>query len=185
MGYFPLCMDIRGRKVILVGEGPQIDDKMERLCPFDARLVRQDRLEPEDLTGDVAFVVAGDLDMAEAERVSALCRKNGIPVNVVDRPGLCTFFFPALITRGDLTVSVSTGGRTPGAAAMLRRRVAEILPDETEEILDWLASLRPRLYAALPKAEAGAVLREAASRAFSVGRPLTDGEMMDISRGIW
>lgn len=184
MGYFPLCMDIRGRKVILVGNGPQIDDKMEKLRPFDARLVRQYRLEPEDLAGDVAFVVAGDLDTAEGERVSALCRSSGIPVNVVDRPGLCTFFFPALITRGDLTVSVSTGGRTPGTAALLRQRVEDALPDETDEILDWLASLRLRLYAALPQAEAGAALRNAASRAFYVGRPLTDGEMVDIARGI-
>lgn len=185
MGYFPLCMDIQDKKVILVGDGPQIRDKMEKLRPFGARLVRQKGLEPEDLTGDVAFVVAGDLEMTAGERISTLCRVRGVPVNVVDMPALCTFFFPALITRGEMTVSVSTGGRTPGAAAYLRQRLEEALPHETEAILDWLDGLRHRLYADLPKAEARAALREAASRAFSLDRPLTDGELMDISGGIW
>lgn len=185
MGYFPICVDIRDKKVILVGGGPRSEDKMEKLRPFGPRLVRQDTLEPEDLTADLAFVVAGDLSLEEAQRVSRLCRGHGVPVNVVDRPALCTFFFPALITRGDLTVSVSTGGKTPSAAACLRRHIEETLTDETEAVLDWLDVLRRRLYARLPKAEAGAVLRTAASRAISLGRPLTDGEMMDISGEIW
>lgn len=185
MGYFPLCMDIHHQKVILVGAGPQTDDKMAKLRPFGAKLVRQDVLEPEDLTDEVAFVVAGDLADEEAARISALCRAHRVPVNVVDRPALCTFFFPAVISRGDLTVSVSTGGQVPGAAAVLRERIEAALPDETEAILDWLWQLRGRLYASMPKEKARTALRDAAERAFCLGRPLHDREMMDISKEIW
>lgn len=185
MGYFPLCVDIRDKKVLLVGEGPQIRDKTEKLAHFGAVLLRCTCLKPEDLSDAVAFVVAGDLEPAESERVSTLCRIRGVPVNVVDQPALCTFFFPAIIARGDLTVSVSTGGRAPGASALIRQRIGELLPDETEVILDWIEDLRERLHATLSKANARVVLREATRLAFDMGRPLTDAEMMDIFGEIW
>lgn len=185
MGYFPLCVDIGDKKVLLMGDGPQIRDKMEKLTPFGAELLRCPCLKPEDLTDAVAFVVAGDLNPAESERVSSLCRAHGVPVNVVDQPALCTFFFPAIIARGDLTVSVSTGGRAPGASALIRQRIGELLPDETEAILDWIEDLRERLHATLSKANARVVLREATRLAFDMGRPLTDAEMMDIFGETW
>ena len=185
MGYFPLCVDIRDKKVLLVGDGPQIRDKMEKLTPVGAVLIRCTGLKPEDLTDAVAFVVAGDLDPAESERVSTLCRAHGVPINVVDQPALCTFFFPAIIARGDLTVSVSTGGRVPGASALIRQRIGELLPDEMDGILDWIEDLRENLHATLSKANARAVLREATCRAFDMGRPLEDAEMMDIFGEIW
>lgn len=170
MGYFPMCVDLTGRRVILIGSGPQVRDKAEKLRSFGAELVFSDSLEPEVLTADVAFVVAGDQTPADAAAVSALCRARGIPVNVVDDPRDSTFFFPALICRGDLTVSVSTGGTVPAAGAAICRRIGAALPDDTEEILNWLHELRGELYATLPKEQARRILRNAAEQAFAPGR---------------
>lgn len=177
MGYFPMCMDIRRKTVLLVGQGAQTDAKQEKLLPFGPVIRRLETLTEEDLTEDVAFVVAGDLPWAEAERISKLCRKHRVPVNVVDQPDLCTFSFPALISRGDLTVSVSTGGGCPGAAGYLARQIEELLPDRTEEILDWLTALRKTLYATEDKNTARRKLQAATQRAFPAGRPLPDEEM--------
>lgn len=180
MAYFPLCMDLADRVILLLGRGNQIEEKMEKLRPFGGQLRRVEKIGPEDLTDDVAFVVVGDTLHETSARISALCRERRIPVNVVDAPELCTFFFPALITRGELTVSVSTGGQAPGAAGYLARNLAEQIPYRTEEILDWLRVTRRELYAALPKDQARSVLGQITRQAFRENRPLTREEVSEI-----
>lgn len=174
MAYFPMCVDLMGRKVLLIGNGPQIADKIEKLSPFGAELVRGDAammdIEP-------AFVIVGDTGPEAAAGIAALCREKGIPVNVVDDPANSTFFFPALITRDDLTVSVSTGGCAPGVTAYLARRISEVLPERTGEILRWLGRVRKGLYAVHSKGEAARRLRQLTDRAFTLGRPLEEDEI--------
>lgn len=175
-----MCVDLSGRLVILAGEGPQIKDKAEKLRPFGSVLRQVKELRPEDLDQDPAFVVVGDLDETAAREVCSMCAARGIPVNVVDRPELSSFAFPALITKGDLTVSVSTGGKIPGAAAFLRDSLATQLPDRTDEILDWLHSLRQTLYAGEKPAQAHRILRQATARCFAQGTPLTQEQLHAI-----
>lgn len=174
MAYFPMCMDLRGRSVLLIGSGSQIADKQEKLRPFGAELVCGDERMLDD---QFAFVVVGDVDRNTASRISARCRELGIPLNVVDDPENSSFFFPSLITRGDLTVSVSTGGKVPGAAAYLASRISDMLPVRAGEIVAWLHALRAALYRRHPKSEARRILRESTARAFTLGRPLTEEEM--------
>lgn len=169
MGYFPICVDLRDRPVLLVGSGPQIEDKAGKLRPFGASIQR--RADPVEVTLDdgVALVIVGDVDRADAARISRLCRDRRIPVNVVDDPQSSTFFFPALVTSGDVTISVSTGGKAPGAGAYLARMIRRILPGDLGERVRRLAVLRQALYAAHPREEAARLLREATARAFEKG----------------
>lgn len=170
MGHFPLFLDLTGKPVLLVGQGPQTDGKAEKLRPFGAELLRLDKLTPSGLSPAPVLVVAGDLDREAAAQVSRLCRDRGIPVNVVDRPDLSTFFFPALISHGPLTVGISTAGVSPAAAAVLRQQWEDALPDRTEEILLWANTLRGRL--------PGPALKAAVARALSINRPLTEEELL-------
>lgn len=181
MAYFPMCVDLTGKRVLFVGNGPKIMDKMEKMRPFGAELVRCDTLDRVD--DSVALVIAGDLERDAAQQISCLCRTQGIPVNVVDDPGLSTFFFPAMINQGSLTVSVSTGGKAPGAAAHLIRMLGRHLPEGAGEIVDWLGRLRKRLYESVSAETAKKVLRQAAVCAFDQGRCLTDGEIEELTDG--
>ena len=167
MSYFPMCMSLEGKTVLLVGDGPQICSKTEVLKSFDAKICHRDSLTVSDLTEDVAFVVIGDTPPDLAARYGELCVRHRMPVNVVDQPELCTFCFPALIQRGDLTVSVSSGGKAPGVSTYFKNRVAEMLPPETAEILEEIALLRQDLYAQYPKEIARQRLKEAIEQAFS------------------
>ena len=108
MAYFPLSVDLTGKTVFLIGNGRQIEDKYRKLLPFGATLIRKQAFTQADAQSHPAMVVA-QADGRE-EEVYALCRTHGIPVNVVDVPKLCSFYFPALSVRGSLTISVSTGG---------------------------------------------------------------------------
>lgn len=177
MGYFPMCLELSGREVLLVGSGAQIAHKAEKLKPFGAALRISAQFNTDDLTEKTAFVVVGDTGPAEAARIRDICKERRIPVNVVDDPALSDFFFPAMATRGELTISVSTGGSCPGGAAYLARQIEESLPVRTEEILDWLQKVRERLYQTHPRQEAAVRIRRITARAFELGRPLTDAEM--------
>ncbi|MFN8693927.1 MAG: siroheme synthase CysG [Holosporales bacterium] len=74
----------------------------------------------------VAIIATGSL--ADDTRIAALCRAHGLLVNVVDRPELCDFIFPAVLQRGDVQIAVSTGGRAPVLTRWLKNRIAAMLP---------------------------------------------------------
>jgi siroheme synthase-like protein len=77
----------------------------------------------------------------------------GIAVNVADSPELCSFFFPALVRRGELVAGISTSGACPRLAARLRRRLEEDWPGGLAEFLVWLRGERRRLRESLPPDE--------------------------------
>lgn len=160
MGHFPLFLNLTNKPVLLVGRGPQTDAKQEKLLPFGPDLRRLDHLTEADLSPRPVLVLAGDLSPAESRQVSTLCQAHGIPVNVADQPNLCTFFFPALVTRGPLTIGVSTAGTSPAMAAVLRQAIETNLPDQTEEILTWANTLRGKLPAPTLKAALTAALAQ-------------------------
>src|SRR5205814_1758479 len=66
-------------------------------------------------------------------------------VNSADDPANCSFTLMSVISRGDLVVSVGTGGRSPALAAHLRRRLQEEIGPEYETLLDLLADAREEL----------------------------------------
>lgn len=175
MSRFPLSIDLTGKVVFLIGNGPQIQQKAEKLAPFGAVLIRRATFTEADAQQLPALVIVGDTELAEAEHIFSLCCQYRIAVNVVDVPRLCSFYFPALITRGDLTVSISTDGSSPAAAACLRQRIEGVLPDRTGEILDWLSENRQLL-------REKKCLSAAAGAAFSAGRPLTAAEVDALCR---
>jgi precorrin-2 dehydrogenase/sirohydrochlorin ferrochelatase len=91
-----------------------------------------------DLAGIRALWITG-LPDAEAADLAALARSERVLVNVEDRPALCDFHSVAEVRRGDLLLTVSTGGASPGLAARIRARLAgEFGP----EWADRLAQLR-------------------------------------------
>lgn len=147
MGYFPFFMDIGGKKGVIVGGGKVAARKVEKLAAFgpcltvvapriEACMRAQEKLfhhdaaaslcfcqrefKTEDLDG-ADFVIAATDDASINGRVSEYCMAEHIPVNVVDDRGKCSFFFPALVREGSLTVGISTDGKSPLAASFLRK----------------------------------------------------------------
>lgn len=193
MPLFPIFLDLRGKKVLIVGGGHVALRKAERLAPYGASITAvapefapgfaalggvtalERRFQPGDVEG-AALVIAATDDAELNAAVSELCAWEGIPVNVVDDLALCSFVFPALVRRGELSVGISTGGASPSAAQYIRRLVEEQVPDGFEEILDFLAARRAQLKSALPAERRSAAYAALFSRCMELGRALTDGE---------
>ncbi len=104
------------------------------------RLVR--RLpEAADLRPLAALWIV-DLDPVVAERLAETAHAAGTLVNVEDVVPLCDFHSPSVVRRGDLVLAVSTGGRSPGLAARLRRRLERQFGAEWAGHLDDVAARR-------------------------------------------
>ena len=99
------------------------------------------------------------------------------PVNAVDDREACSFLFPALVRRGNLSVGISTGGSSPTAAVWLKEQIEGLLPEHIEEILTWLEGQRPILKERLPhQRERAACFARLFAACLAVGRPLTEQE---------
>src|SRR6185437_13091215 len=87
--------------------------------------------------------VAG-LEREVSEQLASRARGQGILVNVEDVPDLCDFHVPAAIRRGDLVLTVSTGGQSPGLAKLIREWLERRLGFEWNARLKEMASVRAK-----------------------------------------
>ena len=171
MGYFPFFVDIAGKNGVIVGGGKVAARKVEKLLSFAphliviapeieewfrmqekqsqkegaASLVLVEReFEMADLTG-ADFVIAATDDETLNGSISAYCKSKQIPVNVVDDREKCSFFFPGLVREGNLTIGISTDGKSPMAASWVRKEISRILPSGIGEVVDLMGQTRPRV----------------------------------------
>ena len=194
MPLFPIFINLEGRSVLIVGGGHVALRKAERLSPYGADIfavapefirgfagipgvtLLERRFEPGDIEG-AALVIAATDDGELNAAVSELCRWENIPVNVVDDLEKCSFVFPALVQRGELSVGISTGGASPSAAQYVRRGVEQLVPEGFEGILDFLSAHRAEVKAALPPERRAAAFAALFERCMERGGPLSEAEL--------
>ena len=148
MALFPMCVDLSDQAVLVVGEGPEADSKAAKMAPFCKTVLRCPY--PPEYDAAPALVILAQKDHPDNESLAAHFRSLHIPVNVADRPELCDFRFPSLITRGDVTVSLTTGGKAPVLGTLLRERIECALPEDLEAIAQTAAELTARLRQSTP-----------------------------------
>lgn len=204
MSYFPFFKEIEGASSLIVGGGRVALRKAEKLLPYGPRLtVIAPEFLPEfremdvilvkrrfhnfDITPNLEFVIAASDDEKQNEQIYLLCREQNIPVNVVDKPEYCTFIFPALVKKGNLSVGVSTSGASPSAAVWLKEEIEEILPDNIEEILEWLQAQRVIVKRQIEEEEARSrCLKRLFHLCMEEGAPLSDeqrNQVIGMERG--
>src|SRR5215470_5281785 len=162
MRYYPIYLDLKGRKALVVGGGAIAEGKALQLIAAGARVTivspeltealrasvergeinhRNGSLIEEDLTG-VILVISATNDRKVNEEVRHAAAARGSLCNVVDQPDLCNFITPALVTRGELQISVSTGGGSPTLTQRVKREVAALIGEEYGVLLEIAAEMR-------------------------------------------
>jgi siroheme synthase-like protein len=162
MRYYPIYLDLRGRDVLVVGGGAVAEGKALQLLEAGARVTvvspqltealraAADRGEITHLDGSFAegdlngaFLAIGATDDRKVnEKVAMAAGERGLLCNVVDQPDLCNFITPALVTRGGLQISVSTGGGSPTLTQRVKREVAALIGEEYGVLLELAAEMR-------------------------------------------
>ena len=198
MPYFPLFIDLKDRPCLIVGGGKVARRKAEKLLPYGPRILLVSPAFCPDLkkmtgiellqrpyregdTDGMALVIAATENAELNSRISHTCREKNIPVNVVDDRENCTFLFPSLVCRGELSVGISTGGASPTAARWMREQIDSLIPTDFDEILRWLEGLRPRFKSEIPEEHRRAALFSAAFQlCLEKSRTLTPGELDEL-----
>jgi siroheme synthase-like protein len=173
MRYYPIYLDLKERRVLVVGGGVIAEGKTIQLVDAGARvqvvsptltthlaelatrgaITHRDGLFNDDDLQGVMLVISATDDQTVNEAVARAANERGLLCNVVDQTPLCNFITPALITRGALQISVSTGGGSPALVQRVKREIAELIGDEYGELLDMAAELRGEVKARLPEFE--------------------------------
>ncbi|AZA83687.1 ABC transporter permease [Chryseobacterium lactis] len=94
-------------------------------------------------TVDLAIIAVNDIELAGEIREKA--HQKNVLVNVADKPDLCDFYLGSIVRKGNLKIAISTNGKSPTIAKRLRETFTEIIPDEMEDVLDNMQSIRNQL----------------------------------------
>jgi len=156
--YYPVFLDLRGKRCVVIGGGPLAAQKALGLVQAEASVeVYAPEVVPELLESPVAVFRRpyrkGDLagarlaiDAGGDPLVTAVARREadeqGVLLNVVDVPAACDFIAPAVVKRGPLQVAISTSGESPFLASALRRRLETELGEEWRELVELVGEVR-------------------------------------------
>jgi len=158
----PLTLDVERLPIILVGRGDAVWRRLAMLDEADARSLRVFSDEPssglaasagdrlrrrlptaDDLAAARLVVIAG-LPRELSEALAAAASARGALVNVEDVTALCDVHMPAVVRRGALSIAISTSGRSPGLARLLKGVLEQRLDPRWGRWLDELAAQRAR-----------------------------------------
>ncbi|MFA7060942.1 MAG: bifunctional precorrin-2 dehydrogenase/sirohydrochlorin ferrochelatase [Pedobacter sp.] len=165
MSQLPLHIDTHDRYILVVGGGavacrklrtllsahasvrvvsPVMNPEISALSASGAITARTGHYQASDLEG-VFLAVAATNDAEVNRTIATDARQRGILAAVVDAPELSTCTFPAILRRGNLEISVSTGGRCPAFAALVRDVLSTVISDGYGIALEQLALEREKL----------------------------------------
>lgn len=147
----PLNLDLCQFPVLLIGSADQVSKRRAQLEQFGAgqiTLINADQL-PQDIAQldwtQHRILMVCNRELPQAAELATTGRQHGMLVWVEDQLDLCDFHLPALVQRGDLTLAVSTGGKSPGLARAIRQKLEQLFPPEWKQRLEQIAELRDQM----------------------------------------
>lgn len=166
MEQLPLFLNLKGRNVVLAGQGEAAEAK-RRLIERAGGVCVPDCPQPICRCARVAFIAMED--EAAAVAAATRLRGKGMLVNIVDRPDHCDFTTPAIVDRAPILIAVGTGGASAGMAKAIRQRIEAMLPQNLGALAKAVHGARDAIRARWPDA---AARRRALDRAFQRGGAL-------------
>lgn len=165
--YYPICLDISGKRCVVIGGGSVAERKVERLLACgahvevvgkeltpaleawrgDGRIIHREADFEEAHLAGASLVIGATDDETVNGWVAQSAGVRGIPVNIVDDPARCDFILPSVVERGDLVIAVSTGGKSPALARKVREELEGIYGAEYAILLEILGELREKVIA--------------------------------------
>lgn len=165
MPVYPINLDLSGRHCACIGGGSVAARKVEDLLQAGAlvtiispvltsalqQLVQAQKIihiaqqyQP-GVIGAFFMVICATNNTAVNRAAAEESRSKGALVNVVDAPELCDFTVPSKMTRGDLLITVSTGGKSPALAKKLRLELEDRYGPEYGTYLEWAGAIREQM----------------------------------------
>jgi uroporphyrin-III C-methyltransferase/precorrin-2 dehydrogenase/sirohydrochlorin ferrochelatase len=165
LSVFPAFHKVAGRRVVVVGGGPEAAAKIRLLAETKAEIVVFARsLDTEtgadliaahgdwrgahpsraDLSGAALVFAATGSEESDRE-IWTLAREAGVPINVIDRPEMCDFYTPAIVNRAPLAVAIGSEGVAPVLTRHVRARIETMLSPAFGDLAGLADRLRDRV----------------------------------------
>jgi precorrin-2 dehydrogenase/sirohydrochlorin ferrochelatase len=165
MRYYPIHLDIKNRKCLVVGGGavgtrkvntllacgakvivisPKPTQQLTKLASEGAITLAQRPYRSADLDGTFLVIGATD-DESLNQQISNDAAQTHTLCNIADRPQACNFILPSIIQRGDLVITISTSGKSPALAKQLRQKLETQFGKEYAEFLLLMGAIRKKL----------------------------------------
>jgi siroheme synthase-like protein len=165
---FPVFLKLESLRLLIVGAGPVAVEKLTAVLNnapnTSIRLVTKDISQPvaelianrsnikliqkefdsSDLN-EIDLVISAVNNLEKSAEIRAEAHKKGILVNVADTPDLCDFYLGSIVQKGCLKIAISTNGQSPTAAKRLKEMLNNALPDELDEMIENLHTIRNQL----------------------------------------
>ncbi|MFN3396260.1 MAG: bifunctional precorrin-2 dehydrogenase/sirohydrochlorin ferrochelatase [Thermodesulfovibrionales bacterium] len=160
--YYPVYLDLKGKRCIIVGGGRVAERKCRSLIKngADVTVISPNitkRLEDYKRKGKIrhlprlyrrgdiesAFLAIAATDSQETnKKVYTEAMDKNILLNVVDNPDFCNFIAPSVFECGDLKIAISTGGTSPAVAKRIRKELEALYNHEFSKYLNFLKRIR-------------------------------------------
>ncbi len=124
----PIFLDLDGRIAFLLGDGEAAERRAATLAGCGAVLRRAAASFSPAMLDGCAIAIGAEAPDQALLAMTEEARARGIPYNVVDRPSLCGFSTPAVVSRAPLQVAIASGGAAPVLARLLRARIETLVP---------------------------------------------------------
>jgi precorrin-2 dehydrogenase/sirohydrochlorin ferrochelatase len=211
VNYYPAFLNLRGKKAVVVGGGNIAERKILSLLKagatvtvvspaITARLSREKTKKniehiarcyrKGDLRGSVLVVAATNSPSVNTQ----IAVDAPSLVNVVDVPKECSFIAPSVITRGPLTIAISTGGISPAFSKTIRQELEKIYGPEIGEYLNFVGSIRKKALAGISDKKkrerflkdlaAGKTVQSLRTKGFRVVRKAVEEKLAKLTKTI-
>ena len=148
MDHLPIFINVRQNPCLVIGGGDIALRKINLLIKAQAKvdclsplfcegitnlsqngdvILIQKRFESDDIK-DYAIIIASTDDSSVNALISKSAKKARIPVNVVDSPELSSFIMPSIVDRSPVIIAVSSAGRAPVLARIIRAKLETVIP---------------------------------------------------------
>ncbi|MBE0441751.1 MULTISPECIES: siroheme synthase CysG [unclassified Psychrobacter] len=170
MNTFPLFFKLEDRKVLIVGGGdvalrkadllsragasitvlaPDICDELQALLSNSKHTLIYENYDKSHMSGARIIIAATDNEPLN-HQIHADATDLNIPVNVVDTPPLCDFIFPAIVDRNPIVIGISSNGKAPVLARLLRARLETLIPQGYGKLAKLAGEFRTEVKAKIP-----------------------------------
>ncbi len=165
MDYLPIFIKIEKQNCLVVGGGKVAARKIRLLLQADAyikivaptldRIITEQLphknitylscdFQPEQLD-EISLVIAATNNQLINEKVYFAAKSRHIPVNVVDNPDLCSFIMPAIVDRSPIIIAISSSGKSPVLARLLRAHLETVIPEAYSRLANYAANFREQV----------------------------------------
>ncbi len=149
MDYFPIFTQLKGRQCLVVGAGevaarkidllhqaganirvvaPEVSDSVQAMASSSDRITLIKASYSNNYLTEVQLVISATNNRTLNQQIALDAEKRKLFVNVVDDTELCSFITPAIVDRSPVTIAISTGGKAPVLARLIRGKLESLIP---------------------------------------------------------